>query len=149
MVRRSSFSRNWRSSKGPEGMASLRRGSQRRRLANDGAQNRIGGLSFGMAIEVENDAVTKHGQGDSLDVLRAQVVAAAHERPHSPALHERLCAARRAAITDVFLGEFVRFGLLGLCGHHQLDGQLLDVRGYKNLSAHRAHFEYFVTVQNG
>jgi hypothetical protein len=76
------------------------------------------------------------------------MVAAAHQRQHAPALHQGLRAARRTSVADVLAGHFVRFALLRLRGHHQLDGILLHVRRDQNFTAYRAHFHNGVAVEH-
>src|SRR6185436_6509366 len=111
MVNRSSFSRNWLSSRGTGAIADLGRRSVRSDSANNRAQNRIGCLAIGVGVEVQNNTVAKDRERDSLDVFDAQVIAAVHQSAYAAALHQRLRAARRTTVPDIFLCQFVRFGL--------------------------------------
>ena len=47
---------------------------------------------------------------DGSNVIDAEMDAAAHQREHASAFHQRLRAARRAAVADVLLRELVRAG---------------------------------------
>src|SRR5713226_2402988 len=141
MVRRSSFSRNWRSSKGLEGMADLCRGSVSNDSADNCTQNAVGGLPFSMAIEIENDAVPENGGGNGLNILQAEVISSVHERAHAPAFDQSLRTAWRTAIADIFLGKLVRLFLLGLRGHHQLNCKFLHMRRHQYIAADRAHLQ--------
>src|SRR6185503_12568013 len=112
MVNRSSFSRNWRSSRGIGAIADSGRRCVRSDSANDRVQNRIRRLAIGVGVEVQNNAVAKNSESDRLDIFHAQVISAVHQRTYAAALHQRLRAARRTAVPDVFLCQFVSFGLL-------------------------------------
>src|SRR5579863_4879356 len=112
MVRRSSFSRNCRSSSGAAAIyQTLCGGGLFRYALDDAGQNRIRRLSVGVSVEIEDDAMAQNRRGDELNVVDAQVVAAAHESQHAAAFDQRLRAARRAAVADVLLRQLVRLGL--------------------------------------
>ena len=117
-------------------------------ILNDGVQDGVRRLAVGMGVEVEDDAVAQHGARHMLHVVDRKMIAAAHQRQHAPAFHQRLRAARRTAVADVLARQFVRFLLLRLRGHHQLDGVLLHMRRHQHLAAHRAHFHDGVAVEH-
>ena len=72
-------------------------------------------------------------------MLRLQT--AAHERQHASAFDQRLGAARRTAIANVFVGERVSAGRAGLRGHDQVNGEILHVRGDQNFAAGGAQLQ--------
>src|ERR1700733_13832402 len=114
MVSRSSFSRNSRSSSGALAIGTLRDGGLRGYAFQDGLQNGFGRLSIGMCVEVQNDAMTQHRGRHVQDVFHGQVETSAKKGAHTAALHQRLRAARRAAVADVPLGQLMRLPLIGL-----------------------------------
>src|SRR5258706_2151882 len=105
MVRRSSFSRNLRSSSGAGAIQDLCGRRLLRYPRYDRAQYRIRGLTVGMRVEIEDDAMAQDGGGDGLNIVDAEVVAPAHERQDAPALDQRLGAPWRAAVADIFLRQ--------------------------------------------
>ena len=105
-----------------------------------GGQDRLRRLPVGMRVEIQNDAMAQNGGRDVLHIVDRKMKTPAHQRQHAAAFHQRLRAARRTAVADVFLRQLVRLRLLGLRGHHQLDGVFLDVRRHQHLAADRAHF---------
>ena len=65
-----------------------------------------------MRIEIQNDAMPQDGWRDSVDVFDGEMQTAFHERENLSTFHQRLRAARRASVTDKFIGQLVRFGLV-------------------------------------
>src|SRR5882724_834337 len=118
MVSRSSFSRNSRSSSGALAIGTLRDGALRGYTLQDSLQNGFGRLSIGVCVEVQNDAMTQHRRCYVQDIFHGKVESPAEESAHTSAFHQRLRAARRAAVADVPLGQLMRLGLVGLSGHH-------------------------------
>src|SRR6185369_4607233 len=97
MVRRSSFSRNSRSSNGADAIRYLR-GSLRADALENGLQNGFRRLPVRMGVEVQNNAVPQHGSRHVEDVFHGQVEPSAHQGMHAAALHQSLRAARGTAI---------------------------------------------------
>src|SRR5689334_18760376 len=98
MVNRSSFSRNSRSNRVAVGMLANLSCGVRGDAADDGGEHGFGGLPVRMGVKVQNDAMPEHRRSDTLDVLYAEVITAAHERVHAAAFDQRLRAAGRAAV---------------------------------------------------
>src|SRR5437867_832909 len=117
MVRRSSFSRNCRSSNAAGAIPILCRRRLLGYALDDGAQYRVRCLAVGVRVEVEDNAMPQDGGCDGLKIVDAEMVAAAHERQHAPALDQRLGAARRAAVANVLARQLVSLFLFGLGGH--------------------------------
>src|SRR5438045_835391 len=57
-------------------------GSLLRQLLEDFEEDVVGVESFGLSLEVKNDAVAQRGQIDAADIFEADVVAAFEEGPH-------------------------------------------------------------------
>src|ERR1035441_1468662 len=110
MVRRSSFSRNSRSSSGPVDIRFLRDAGLRGYGLQNGGKNGVGSLAVGVGVEVEDDAVAEDRRGDGMDVLDGEVHASAEKRADTPAFHQGLGTARRTAVADVLAGERVGLG---------------------------------------
>src|ERR1017187_6604286 len=117
MVSRSSFSRNSRPSSGPVGIRFLRDARLRGCGLKSGGKDGLRGLAVGVGLEVEDDAVAEARSGDGVDVLDGEVHAPAEKRADTPAFHQGLGAPRRTAVADVFAGQRVGLGAVGLRGH--------------------------------
>ncbi len=74
--------------------------------------------------------------------------AAFHQRKHASAFHQRLRAARRAAIAHELIGQIVSLRRAGLRSHHQIDRVILNVRSYQHLMTNRAQTQYFVAGEH-
>src|SRR5579883_2854094 len=107
MVRRSSFSRNSRSSRGADAIRYLRDGGLSRYALNDGGQDGFRRLPIGMSVEIQNDAMPQDAGRYRLHVFHSQVETAAHQRVNAPAFDQRLGAAGRAAVAHILARQFV------------------------------------------
>jgi hypothetical protein len=115
-------------------------------VLDDLGQDGFGRLTIGMRVEIQNNAVTQDGWRDFADVIGAEIQAAAHQCEHASAFHQRLCAARLAAIADIFIGELVRILGSGLRGHDEVDGEILDVLRHQNIAAGRFYLQDGVAI---
>ena len=105
-------------------------------------------FALGVGVEIQNDAVPQHGGRHLLHVFHAQMEAAAHQREHAAAFHQRLRAARRTAVADVLVGDSVSHRGPGLRGHHQVDGVILHVRRNQHLLRYRTQFGNLLAVHD-
>src|SRR3954469_18440370 len=71
----------------------------------DGADGRLAGDALGLALEVQDDAMPERWQGDGPDVVRRHIEAAIEQGVDLACRHERLSAARRPSVADVFTDE--------------------------------------------
>ena len=68
-------------------------------------QDGFGRLPVGVGVEIQDDAVAQHVGRDLANIVAAEVEASAHQSQHASAFHQRLRAARRAAIANVLVGQ--------------------------------------------
>ena len=92
------------------------------------AQHGFGRLPVGMSVEIQYDAVPQHRRRDGANVIHAQMETTVHAVLHPPAFHQRLRASWRAPVPDVPVSQLVSSSVLRLRRHHQIDGELLNVR---------------------
>src|SRR5690349_2427365 len=86
-VRRSSFSRKWRSTRGSGTLEDGRLGGGCDTFQNF-LKKRFSCLAIGVGVEVQDDAVAQYAWRDSGDIVDAQMHAPAHERQYTPALDQ-------------------------------------------------------------
>src|SRR4051794_17396373 len=101
-----------------------------------------------MRVKVQDHAMAEHTGRHGHDILHTQMHTFSHDSQNAATLNERLGPTRRTAVAYVSVGNFRRVRSSRLGGHHQIDGELLYVRGDNHLFADGFQFGDAIAIEH-